>query len=501
MPNESLLASTPQKLGRYELLTPVARGGMGQVWVGRLHGARGFNKLVAVKTLLSVPDSEERMESMLLEEARLASLIHHPNVVQTLELGEHEGALYLVMEWVDGEPLGYIMQQAEARGGVPLPIAVNFIGQTLLGLHAAHELTDDKGVPLGVVHRDVSPYNVLVTYAGVAKLVDFGIAKAMNQSVTHSGEIKGKISYMAPEQVRCAAVDRRADLFSIGIVLYLITTRRHPFKGENSASTLHKITGDEPAVPPSQWIPGYPPALEAVVLKALEKTPERRFRSAEEMLDALRNALPQAFESNCQAQLKKFMGELLGKRAAMRREALRRAQLAADSRAHAHATTAILGSNASPAQSGTSLRALSVDRPPAEIDEIVPAEPPREHARAPRRVGLWLGLACLLTLGGAVFFVRTPHRSEHGSASVSVEMVELTPNDPPRAAPAAPPATSANATQARQPEPLAPATPTSTAPDGSTRPHSVSAGSHGDRRKSRRPTLKNSDLIAPDYAR
>jgi serine/threonine-protein kinase len=440
------------------------------------------------------------MESMLLEEARLASLIHHPNVVQTLELGEHDGALYLVMEWVDGEPLGYIMQQAEARGGIPLPIAVNFIGQTLLGLHAAHELTDDKGAPLGVVHRDVSPYNVLVTYAGVAKLVDFGIAKAMNQSVTHSGEIKGKISYMAPEQVRCAAVDRRADLFSIGIVLYLVTTRRHPFKGENSASTLHKITGDEPAVPPSQWIPGYPPALEAVVLKALEKTPERRFRSAEEMLDALRNALPEAFESNCQAQLKKFMSELLGKRATMRREALRRAQLAADSRAHAHATTAILGSNASPAQSGTSLRALAVDRPQAEVDELGPVQPSPERARAPRRVGLWLGLACLLALGGAALFVRAPHRSERSGASAGVDMVELTPSEPARAVPATSSSTSANAPETRESASV-PAAPTSTAAGGSTHPHSVSAGSPADRRKSRRPTLKNSDLIAPDYAR
>jgi eukaryotic-like serine/threonine-protein kinase len=386
MPNESLLAGTPQMLGRYELLAPLARGGMGQVWVGRIHGARGFNKLVAVKTLLAMPESEERFESMLLEEARLAALIHHPNVVQTLELGEHEGSLYLVMEWVDGEPLGFVMQQAEARGGVPLAIGVNLIGQTLLGLHAAHELTDDKGAALGVVHRDVSPFNVLVTYAGVAKLVDFGIAKAMNQSVTHSGEIKGKISYMAPEQVRCAGVDRRADIFSLGIVLYLITTRRHPFKGENSANTLHRITDDAPADPPSRWIPSYPPALEAVVLKALEKSPERRFRSAEDMLDALRGALPEAFDSSGQTQLKQFMSDLLGKRAALRREALRRAQLRADSRAQAHATTAILGSNASPAQSGSSLRALSVDSPGARSRWTALLRTPRWSRPPPTRI-------------------------------------------------------------------------------------------------------------------
>src|SRR6187551_1389899 len=202
-------ASPPQTLGRYELLTAVARGGMGQVWAGRLRGARGFNKLVAIKTLLPMPGSEGRLESMLLEEARIAALIHHPNVVQTLELGEHESTLYLVMEWVDGEPLSFIMNRAEERGRMPLGIGVNLVGQTLRGLDAAHELTDEAGAALGVVHRDVSPHNVLVTYSGVAKLVDFGIAKATNQgsSSTQTGEVKGKFSCMAPEQIRCESVD------------------------------------------------------------------------------------------------------------------------------------------------------------------------------------------------------------------------------------------------------------------------------------------------------
>src|SRR5262245_33919454 len=274
-------APIPQTLGRYELLVPVARGGMGQVWAGRLRGARGFNKLVAIKTLLPMPGSEGRLESMLLEEARIAALIHHPHVVQTQELGEHEGALYLVMEWVDGEPLSFVLNRAEERLGVPLSIAVNLVGQTLLGLHAAHELTDETGAPLGVVHRDVSPHNVLITYSGVAKLVDFGIAKATNQnsSLTDAGEVKGKFSYMAPEQIHSDDVDRRADLFATGILLYTLTTGRHPFKSETPAGVLHKITGDKPAPEPSAFIPDYPSELAAVVMKALAKDRDQRFGS------------------------------------------------------------------------------------------------------------------------------------------------------------------------------------------------------------------------------
>ncbi|HYQ14168.1 MAG TPA: serine/threonine-protein kinase, partial [Polyangiaceae bacterium] len=193
---------------------------MGQVWLGRLQGARGFNKVVAVKTLLPEEGDRARLEGMLAEEARLSSLIQHANVVRTLELGEHEGLLYLVMEWVDGEPLSFLQARAAERGGMPLSVAVALGSQVLAGLHAAHELSDDSG-PLGVVHRDVSPHNILVTYDGIAKLLDFGIAKATQQAspATDAGELKGKFTFMAPEQILGATIDRRCDVFSAGIVL------------------------------------------------------------------------------------------------------------------------------------------------------------------------------------------------------------------------------------------------------------------------------------------
>ncbi len=191
-------------LGHYELLLPIAKGGMAQVWAARLRGTRGFQKLVAVKTILAGAIDSTRLEQMFLEEAQLASQIHHANVVQTLELGEHEGTLYLVMEWVDGEPVSQVLAQAAEKGGLPLAVAVNLIAQVCHGLHAAHELRDENGDLVGVVHRDVSPQNILITPSGKAKLVDFGIAKVTSRAsnMTQQGEVKGKFGYMAPEQVQ-----------------------------------------------------------------------------------------------------------------------------------------------------------------------------------------------------------------------------------------------------------------------------------------------------------
>jgi serine/threonine protein kinase len=352
-------------LGRYELLLPIAQGGMAQVWAARLRGTRGFQKLVAVKTILPGAIDNTRLEQMFLEEAQLASQIHHPNVVETLELGEHEGTLYLVMEWVDGEPIGHLLTQAHEHGGLPLPIAVNLIGQVCQGLHAAHGLCDDSGNLLDVVHRDVSPQNVLVTLSGVAKLVDFGIAKATGRAsnMTHEGEIKGKFAYMAPEQVQGHAVDRRSDIFALGILAYLLTTGKHPFRGENPAATVRSIMSDKPPTAPSAMNPDYPPALEGVIMKAIEKSRERRFASAHEMLSALDVALPEALDPSFSSQVAAFQQKVLGARAAERRAAIRRAQQLAD-RHRAEGTS----------KSSGTLRAISLDSVP---DSVLPGLPER----------------------------------------------------------------------------------------------------------------------------
>lgn len=491
---------------------------MGQVWVGRLRGARGFNKLVAIKTLLPLEGSAGRLETMLLEEARIAALIHHANVVQTLELGEHESTLYLVMEWVDGESLSLIFNRAQEGDGIPLAIAVHWIAQTLRGLHAAHELTDETGRSLGVVHRDVSPPNVLVTYLGVAKLMDFGIAKATNQdsSSTQTGEVKGKVSYMAPEQIRCEFVDRRADIFSMGIMLYLLTTGRHPFKSENPAGVLHKITSEEPAPRPSLLLPGYSRMLEAIVMKALEKLPENRWQNAQEMLGALERVVPQAFTPGLETQIKEFMTALVGDRAAQRREIVYRAQIAADSRSSQSSgghPALSLGS----AQSASSLRALSVDQGPQKGEPVLAPEeratPPAAPDRRRRvRVGAAIGTAVLLA--ASLFLLLGGLRSSTAVRAGFQSAGRMERYPPVPSARPHPPAVKRQApflaTSARRVVPTGPVGVPSASASGSSTglrapaalPSTSKPAAPAARPRSRsRSSKKSSDLIAPDYAR
>jgi serine/threonine-protein kinase len=345
-------------LGRYELLLPIAKGGMAQVWAARLLGTRGFRKIVAVKTILKGCIDDTRMEQMFLEEATLASQIHHPNVVETLELGEHDGTLYLVMEWVDGEPLHFILAHAQERGGLPLPIAVNIVGQACKGLHAAHDLRDENGELVGLVHRDISPQNVLVTYSGTTKLVDFGIAKATSRvgSLTEAGELKGKFAYMSPEQVTGAAIDRRSDVFALGVLLYMLSAGRHPFKGDHPGETVRNICSEQPALPPRKFVRDYPPALEAVVMKALNKNVNERWASAHELLAGLEEALPEYLEGSFEIEVAKYLKELLGHRLGERRKQLRLAEERADG-IRLNST----GSFAAPVSQG-SLGAVAMDR-------------------------------------------------------------------------------------------------------------------------------------------
>lgn len=275
---------------------PIAAGGMAMVWAARLKGSRGFQKIVAVKTMLPKLSEEDTFEKMFLDEASLASKVRHPNAVEILDLGEQDGVLFLAMEWIDGVPLNHLMKAAKPRGGVPPTVATRIVMQACAGLHAAHELTDAKGALIGLVHRDISPQNILLTYAGVAKVVDFGVAKAtaLGDGATQAGQLKGKVSYMAPEQVRGEPIDRRADVFAMGIVLYALTTGKHPFRKESEGATLFAITAPEPVVPPRKFMPDYPEALQAVLLKALEKDRDLRYPSASELLQALDKALPPA---------------------------------------------------------------------------------------------------------------------------------------------------------------------------------------------------------------
>src|SRR5262245_33885001 len=229
--------SAGSALGRYELLLPVAQGGMATVWAARMKGTRGVAKIVAVKTMLPALSNDPRFESMFLSEATIASRIKHPNVCEIFDLGEEDKVLYLVMEWIDGESLVTLMGDCHRQGRpVPAMVAARIVLDAARGLHAAHELRDESGALVGVVHRDVSPHNILVTYDGLVKIVDFGVAKAFarsDQQATVAGHLKGKALFMAPEQALCDELDRRADVFALGIVLYQLVTGTNPFRADN----------------------------------------------------------------------------------------------------------------------------------------------------------------------------------------------------------------------------------------------------------------------------
>jgi serine/threonine-protein kinase len=270
-------------LGRYELLLPIGFGGMACVWAARLEGYGGFSKLVAVKTILPHLASSADIERMLLDEARIAADVHHPNVCNLYDVGEDHGVLYLVMEWVNGDSLLHLLRQTPTapRDPIDAPSAARIVADACAGLHAAHELSDDAGRPLFVVHRDVSPHNILVSLEGAVKMADFGVAKANGQlhETTRTGEVRGKIAYMAPEQIDGGTVDRRADIFAMGCVLYEATTGQQPFSGDNEAHVIRRIM-EGTYEPAGDLVDGYPPELAAIVVRCLDPQPSSRFETA-----------------------------------------------------------------------------------------------------------------------------------------------------------------------------------------------------------------------------
>lgn len=323
-----------QTVGRYEFLVPIAQGGMAAVWAARLKGSRGFSKTVAVKMMLPTISDDPQFEQMFLDEAQIASRIRHPNCVEILDLGEQDDLLYLVMEWVDGEPLSSIRRAAAKKDGIPRPIAVKIVADAAAGLHAAHELKDEEGKLIGIVHRDISPQNILITFDGVVKIVDFGVAKAAGRTseATSAGQIKGKPPYMSPEQALGKDVDRRTDVFALGIILYQLTTGKHPFRGESDIVTLQNIVSERPIIPPRAYDREYPKPLEAVVMKALERDPEKRFQSAVELEAALDRVFPPTVPRVRTEDVGKFVTAMLGERGDERRAALKDAIKQADER-------------------------------------------------------------------------------------------------------------------------------------------------------------------------
>ncbi len=278
------------RLDRYELLCPIASGGMAAVWLARLRGKRDFEKLYAVKTIKTELGEDMRFQEMFLDEARLASGIEHPNVAHILDLGEQDGILYLVMEYVDGESLAKVARQAR-KVATPLTMALSLriIADACAGLHAAHELKDRQGQNLGVVHRDISPQNILVATNGAVKVIDFGVAKARNRRAGETGEgiVKGKIRFMAPEQVRAQPLDRRADIWAVGVCLCELATGKLPYDSDSDVDVVRRLISDEPP-PGFDEVPG--PVAE-ILAHSLVRDPNERFSTAAAMRRAIENAM------------------------------------------------------------------------------------------------------------------------------------------------------------------------------------------------------------------
>ena len=266
-----------QTIGRYRRLAELGRGGMATVYLAAARGPQGFTKLVVLKELSPDLAQDADFRTMFLDEARLAARLNHPNVVQTYEVGEDSGRHVIVMEYLEGQPL------SRARKALPAPLVYFALSNVLSGLEHAHDLLDFEGRPLRVVHRDVSPHNIFVTYSGEVKLCDFGIAKAADSSaVTATGDVKGKLSYMAPEQARGVVLDARADLFAVGIILWETATGRRLWQGLQDVQILAQLlAGSIPS--PRTVDPTIPEGLERICMRALAYDPNHRYSSAAEM--------------------------------------------------------------------------------------------------------------------------------------------------------------------------------------------------------------------------
>ncbi len=302
-------------LGRYRVVDEIGVGGMASVHLARMDGPGGFQKWVAIKRIHPHLVEDDQFVDMFLDEARIAAGINHANVAQVFDLGKDDNTYWIAMEYLHGEPLREVMRRSEERGQHIGPeLAARICADAAEGLHAAHELRGKNGQLLGLVHRDVTPHNLFLTYDGYTKVVDFGIAKVADRlSSTRAGTLKGKLAYMSPEQVRGAEVDRTTDIFALGVVLWEITTNQRLFRMDTDLDTLEKVQACI-VPPPSTIVPGYPPELEACVMKALSKRKQDRFPTAREFSRALQNYLVRSGHFVGPEEVAQFIRNVFGDR-------------------------------------------------------------------------------------------------------------------------------------------------------------------------------------------
>ena len=372
MPVEDHVAWT---VGRYTVHGELASGGMATVHIGRMGGAGGFAKLVAIKRMHPQFAKDPDFLAMFLDEARLATRIRHPNVVQPLDVIVERGEVLLVMEYIHGEALSRLGRVLRARSErIPLRISVSIISNMLHGLHAAHEAKSEKGEPLGIVHRDVSPQNVLVGVDGVARVLDFGIAKAADQvHLTREGELKGKLVYMAPEQLLGEALTRRTDIFSASVVLWECLTGQRLFESDSQSALLARARMQK-VDPPSELAPEISPALDSIVLRGLAMQQNDRWPTAREMALALEEAVPPATTTQVGAWVEQVAHKALAERTARIHEI---ESAGAESVASTRELVADIASDRVFTQDILSARSISGSRPIPEAPAPASASGPR----------------------------------------------------------------------------------------------------------------------------
>lgn len=374
---------------RYELLGELATGGMATVYLGRMRRPMGFARLVAIKAMHPQYAKDPSFATMFTDEARLTARLRHPNIVPTLDIIADGGHLLIVMEYVEGESLaGLLKLVRDANDRIPAEVACAIIHDLLLGLHEAHEAHDDDGQPLAIIHRDVSPQNVIIGLDGLARVLDFGVAKARSR-VHHSNEneIKGKIPYMPPEQLFGEGVDRRVDIYGAGVLFWEALTGKRLFDGANEEIVVKRI--DEGALtPPSAFATGISPELDAVVMRALSKEADGRYDTALEMAEAISKLVPLPPRTEISAWIKRFTKPRSVPATAMGSSS----DLTTDDRGHADSIVKALERKTIITRS--SLAPVSASQPPVAM-EVAAASKPRTTSR----LAMVLGVAAFAIAG------------------------------------------------------------------------------------------------------
>jgi eukaryotic-like serine/threonine-protein kinase len=385
------------KLGRYELLAAIGKGGMASVWVARDTSGKQTVP-VAIKVIREELAREPKARTMFLVEGAVVAGIRHPHVVRVFEVSQSSGVLYMVMEWVEGAALHALISEANKRKAIPAEHAVRLIADTAGGLHAAHEMKDQNGVPRNLVHCDMSPQNILVGLDGTVKLVDFGVASTVGRLGSDSVPfVRGKVGYMSPEQTRADVLDRRSDIFSLGIVLFELTTGFRLFRGRDSRHTIELVR--QARIPrPTQIMNGYPKELEAAVLKALQRDLALRFQSADEFKGALEEYLRSQRIVVAPAGIGGLVKRVLGGRIEHHRQLIREAVAALDGGPEARAAWLAVPQAAPPkvpittTTSAPPLTRPTLPPPPAPV-----AKPPL-MSRSQLNWTLWLMFMAVLSV-------------------------------------------------------------------------------------------------------